>query len=36
VARRFRAEAAAKGIRLEPILWPEDAGCDLVVRRIDE
>jgi hypothetical protein len=36
VARRFRAEAAANGIRLEPILWPEDAGCDLVVRRIDE
>jgi len=36
VAQRFRAEATAKGIRLEPILWPEDAGCDLVVRRIDE
>lgn len=36
VARRFRAEAAAKGISLEPILWPEDAGCDLVVRRVDE
>jgi hypothetical protein len=36
VARRFRAEATANGIRLEPILWPEDAGCDLIVRRIDE
>ena len=36
VARRFRAEAAAKGLRLEPIPWPEDAGCDLIVRRIDE
>ena len=36
VARRFRAEAVAKGIRLEPLPWPEDAGCDLIVRRIDE
>ncbi|MGD0248401.1 MAG: hypothetical protein ABSB75_05035 [Candidatus Limnocylindrales bacterium] len=36
VARRFRAEATASGIRLEPILWPEDAGCDLIVRKIDE
>ena len=36
VARRFRAEAGAKGVHLEPILWPEDAGCDLIVRRIDE
>lgn len=36
VAKHFRAEAQAKGIRLEPILWPEDAGCDLIVRRIDE
>ena len=36
VARRFHAEAAAKGVRLEPIPWPEDAGCDLIVRRSDE
>jgi hypothetical protein len=36
VARRFRAEAGAKGIRVEPLPWPEDAGCDLIVRRIDE
>jgi hypothetical protein len=36
VARRFRAEAQSKGIRLEPLPWPEDAGCDLIVRRIDE
>jgi len=36
VARRFRAEALAKGISLEPLPWPEDAGCDLIVRRIDE
>jgi hypothetical protein len=36
LARRFRAEAAAKGISLEPIPWPEDAGCDLIVRRMDE
>ena len=36
VARRFRAEAESKGIRIEPILWPEDSGCDLIVRRIDD
>ncbi len=36
IARRFRAEAASKGLRLEPIPWPEDSGCDLIVRRIDE
>jgi len=36
VARRFSAEALASGIVLEPIPWPEDAGCDLIVRRIDE
>ena len=33
VARRFRAAAASKGICLEPLLWPEDAGCDLVVAQ---
>jgi hypothetical protein len=36
LARRFRAEAGSKGIALDPIPWPEDAGCDLIVRRIDE
>ena len=36
LARRFRAAAGSKGISLEPIPWPEDAGCDLIVRRIDE
>jgi hypothetical protein len=36
VARRFRAEAGSKGILLEPLPWPEDAGCDLIVRAIDE
>ena len=36
LAGRFRAEAQSKGLRLEPILWPEDAGCDLVVRRIGD
>ncbi|MGA3030357.1 MAG: hypothetical protein ABSE58_06440 [Candidatus Limnocylindrales bacterium] len=36
LARRFRADATSKGLLLEPILWPEDAGCDLIVRRIDE
>jgi hypothetical protein len=36
LSRRFHAEAQASGIKLEPLIWPEDAGCDLVVRRIDE
>ena len=36
VAGRFRVEARSKGVVLEPIPWPEDAGCDLIVRRIDE
>ena len=36
LARRFQAEATSKGLRLEPIPWPEDAGCDLIVWRTDE
>ena len=28
-------EAAASGVVLEPHWWPEDAGCDLVVRQAD-
>ena len=36
VARRFRAHAESEGVRLEPIPWPEDTGCDLIVRRIDD
>jgi hypothetical protein len=36
VARQFEADARSRGVRLEPILRPEDAGCDLVVRRLDD
>ena len=36
LARRFRGEARLRGLRLDPLPWPEDAGCDLIVRRIDE
>jgi hypothetical protein len=36
VAKRFAEEAGLKGIALEPIVWPEDEGCDLIVRMIDE
>jgi hypothetical protein len=36
LARRFSMDAQSKGVRLDPILFPEDAGCDLIVRRIDE
>jgi hypothetical protein len=36
VAQRFGADARSRGLRLEPLPYPDDAGCDLVVRRIDE
>jgi hypothetical protein len=36
LARRFQADAQSKGVRLDPLPFPEDAGCDLIVRRIDE
>jgi hypothetical protein len=36
VMARFSREAVTLGIRLDPIIWPEDSGCDLVVRRIDD
>jgi len=36
LSRRFGAEAQAAGVHLEPLPWPDDAGCDLLVRRIDE
>ena len=35
VLRELAADARREGIALEPIYWPEDAGCDVVVRRID-
>ena len=35
VGDRFRAEAHSKGVQLEALPWPDDAGCDLIVRRID-
>jgi len=36
VASRFREEAQSNGVGIEPLPWPDDAGCDLVVERIDE
>ena len=36
VAKRFRADARSKGVRIDPIPFPDDAGCDLIVRTIDE
>lgn len=36
LAARFAADAGAKGVRIDPLPWPDDAGCDLTVRRIDE
>ncbi len=35
VVRELTAEAERDGIALEPIYWPEDAGCDVTVRRLD-
>ena len=35
VADRFRAEAHSKGIQLEALPWPDDSGCDLIVRLAD-
>jgi hypothetical protein len=35
VADRFRAQAGAKGVQIDALPWPDDAGCDLIVRRID-
>lgn len=36
LADRFREEATAKGIHIQPLPWPDDAGCDLMLERIDE
>lgn len=35
VIERLRDEADRAGVVLDPVYWPEDAGCDLTVRRID-
>jgi hypothetical protein len=35
VVRELAAEAERDGIALVPIYWPEDAGCDVTVRRLD-
>jgi len=34
VLRELAAQAERDGIALEPIYWPEDAGCDVTVRRL--
>jgi hypothetical protein len=35
VMKRLRDEADRAGVVLDPLYWPEDAGCDVTVRRID-
>jgi hypothetical protein len=35
VLRELAEQAQRDGIALEPIYWPEDAGCDVTVRRLD-
>jgi hypothetical protein len=36
VLRQVRGRGADRGVRLDPLQWPEDEGCDLRVRRIDD
>lgn len=35
VIERLAREARRQDVVLEPAYWPEDAGCDVVVRRSD-
>jgi len=35
VLRELAEQAERDGIVVEPIYWPEDAGCDVTVRRLD-
>jgi hypothetical protein len=35
VLAQIRAAGGDWGVRLEALPWPEDAGCDLEVRRVD-
>ncbi len=34
VAARMRAEAERRGVLLDAEPWAEDAGCDVIVRRV--
>lgn len=36
VVAQLQAEAVSAGIRLEPVYWDEDAGCDVIARKIDD
>jgi hypothetical protein len=33
VLRQVRGRAADQGVSLDPMQYPEDSGCDLLVRR---
>ena len=33
---RLRGEAERNGVTLRAEPWPEDRGCDVVIRRIDD
>jgi hypothetical protein len=35
VLAQIRLSGAGRGVRLEPLPWPEDSGADIRVRRID-
>ncbi len=36
VVARLGAEAASVGVRLEPVYWADDAGCDVIARKTDD
>jgi hypothetical protein len=36
VLAQLQAEAAVAGVRLEPVFWDDDAGCDVIARKIDD
>lgn len=33
ILAKARESAANQGVDVEPIWWPDDAGCDVIVRR---
>ncbi len=36
VLRQLSPDAQRDGIALDPLYWPDDSGCDVVVRRTDD
>lgn len=36
VVAQLQAEALCAGVRLEPVYWDDDAGCDVIARKTDD